>query len=98
MSSTARLPGADLTLGAEPSPTALVLLGHGSRDPRATCEHEALAAAYRARRPELDVTTAYIELAEPLLEEGLARAAARARRVVVVPMFLFGAGHVKNDV
>jgi sirohydrochlorin cobaltochelatase len=77
--------------------TCVLLLGHGSRDSRAVAEHEGLAAAYRARWPELEVTTAYIELAEPLLDDGLADAAARGRRVVVVPLFLFGAGHVKND-
>jgi sirohydrochlorin cobaltochelatase len=98
MSSVAWRPSADLTRGADSSPPLLLLLGHGSRDPRAIAEHESVAAAYRARRPGTDVETAYIELAEPLLEEGLARAASRARRVVVVPLFLFGAGHVKNDV
>jgi sirohydrochlorin cobaltochelatase len=98
MSSAAWRPGADLTRDAESSSPLLLLLGHGSRDPRATREHEALADSYRARRPGSEVHTAYIELAEPLLDEGLARAASRARRVVVVPLFLFGAGHVKNDV
>jgi sirohydrochlorin ferrochelatase/(2Fe-2S) ferredoxin len=74
-----------------------LLLGHGSRDPRAIAEHESVAGAYR-ERSKLDVTTAYIELAEPLLADGLAHAASRASRVVIVPLFLFGAGHVKNDV
>lgn len=98
MGSTARLPGADLTHGAESSPPLLIFLGHGSRDPRAAAEHEALVEAYRATRPELEVATAYIELAEPLLQEALASAASRASRVIVVPLFLFAAGHVKNDV
>jgi len=99
MSSTARLPGADFTHGADTtSPLIVLLLGHGSRDPRAVAEHEELARSYRARRAELDVATAYIELAEPLLEGGLTRAAGRAARVVVVPLVLFGASHVKNDV
>ncbi len=78
--------------------TSVLLLGHGSRDARAVAEHESLAAAYRTRRPEVEVATAYIELAEPLLGDGLAHAAAGGRRVVVVPVFLCGPGHVKNDV
>jgi sirohydrochlorin ferrochelatase/(2Fe-2S) ferredoxin len=76
----------------------VLLLGHGSRDPRAVAEHEELARAYRARRRGIEVVTAYIELAEPLLEAGLTLAAGRASRVVVVPAFLFAASHVKNDV
>src|SRR5579859_4839387 len=98
MSSAAWQPSADFTRDAEPSSPVLLLVGHGSRDPRATAEHESLARAYRTRRSGAKVETAYIELSEPLLEEGLARAASGARRVVVVPLFLFGAGHVKNDV
>jgi sirohydrochlorin cobaltochelatase len=99
MGSAARHPGADLVQDAEStSPPYILLLGHGSRDPRAIAEHEALADAYRSRRRELDIATGYIELADPLFEDSLTRAASRARRVVVVPLFLFGAGHVKNDV
>lgn len=78
--------------------TAILVLGHGSRRPRANQELELLVSRFRARRPDLDVAHAYIELASPLLQEGLARAAARAERVVVVPLFLFAAGHVKVDV
>lgn len=98
MGFTARPPGADLARGAESSSPYVLLLGHGSRDPRAVAEHESVAAAYRAQRPDLEIATAYIELAEPFLEAGLDLAAARASRVVIVPLFLFGASHVKNDV
>jgi sirohydrochlorin ferrochelatase/(2Fe-2S) ferredoxin len=98
MSSTARPAGAEFTRGAEATSPLILLLGHGSRDPSAVAEHESLARAYRARRPELAIGTAYIELAEPLLEDGLRLAAGQAARVVVVPSFLFGASHVKNDV
>ncbi len=98
MRSTERRPGADLTRGAEMVSPVILLLGHGSRDPRAAREHEALAEQYRARRPGTDVATAYIELAEPLLQDALALAAARSTHVVVVPLLLFAASHVKNDV
>ncbi len=78
--------------------TAVLVLGHGSRRPRANQEFELLVSRFRARRPDLDVAHAYIELASPLLRHGLAQVAARADRVVVVPLFLFAAGHVKDDV
>jgi sirohydrochlorin ferrochelatase/(2Fe-2S) ferredoxin len=54
--------------------------------------------AYRTRRPDLDVVHAHVELAEPLLDDALRALAARARRVVAVPLFLFAAGHVKTDI
>jgi sirohydrochlorin cobaltochelatase len=78
--------------------TAVLILGHGSRVARANAEFEALVAAFRRRRPDLDVGHAYIELAAPLLADGLAAAAARADRVVLLPLFLLAAGHVKDDV
>jgi sirohydrochlorin ferrochelatase len=78
--------------------TAILVLGHGSRRARANEEFELLVSRFRARRPDLDVAHAYIELASPLLQEGLAQLAPRADRVVVVPLFLFAAGHVKEDV
>jgi sirohydrochlorin ferrochelatase len=79
--------------------TAVLILGHGSRRAEANAEFEALVGAYRARRPALDVRHAYIELAEPLLADGLAAAAGGGPgRVALLPLFLFAAGHVKQDV
>jgi sirohydrochlorin cobaltochelatase len=77
---------------------AVLILGHGSRVARANEEFEALVAAYRRRRPDLDVAHAYVELASPLLGAALAALAARAERVIVLPLFLLAAGHVKDDV
>ena len=78
--------------------TTILILGHGSRVPRANAEFEALVATFRRRRPDLDVGHAYIELAAPLLADALAAAAARADRVVLLPLFLLTAGHLKDDV
>jgi sirohydrochlorin ferrochelatase len=77
---------------------SVLILGHGSRRPAANRQFEELVARWRARRPELDVGHAYIELCDPLLGEGLAALARRADRVTVLPLFLFAAGHVKGDV
>jgi sirohydrochlorin cobaltochelatase len=77
---------------------SVLILGHGSRVARANVEFEALVQAFRRRRPDLDVSHAYVELAAPLLADGLAAAAARADRVVLLPLFLLAAGHVKDDV
>jgi sirohydrochlorin cobaltochelatase len=78
--------------------TAIVIVGHGSRDACANAELQQLVHAYRRRRPDLDVIHAHVELAEPLLDDALRALAARAQRVVAVPLFLFAAGHVKTDI
>ncbi|GAC1359128.1 MAG: CbiX/SirB N-terminal domain-containing protein [Polyangiales bacterium] len=78
--------------------TCVLLIGHGSREPGGNAELEAMVASYRAAHPEVRVEHAYIELARPLLAEALDVIASEARRIVVVPLFLFASGHVKNDV
>lgn len=75
----------------------VLLIGHGSREPASNAEFEAIASAYRLARPELRVETAYVELARPLIADALAALAAELPRITVVPVFLFAAGHVKND-
>ena len=77
--------------------TAVLILGHGSRSAAANAEFEAFVGAYRLARPGLHVAHAYIELALPLLGEALAGLAKGADHVVVLPLFLVAAGHVKHD-
>ena len=84
------------------SQTAVLLCGHGSRDPAAIEEFEAAAAAVRerlaAQMPGGDFATGYLEFARPTIGEGLAALAARgARRILAIPGMLFAASHVKND-
>jgi sirohydrochlorin cobaltochelatase len=82
--------------------TAVLLCGHGSRDPAAIEEFERAAAAVRARlavlMPEGDFATGYLEFARPTIGEGLASlAAGGARQILAIPGMLFAASHVKND-
>jgi sirohydrochlorin cobaltochelatase len=78
--------------------TAVLLCGHGSRDPDAIGEFEIAAAALRRRLPSQDFATGYLEFARPTIQQGLADLAARgARRILAVPGMLFAASHVKND-
>jgi sirohydrochlorin cobaltochelatase len=77
---------------------AVLICGHGSRDPEAVAEFELLAAALRPRLPEYDFATGYLEFAQPNIRDGLARLAARgATRILAIPGMLFAASHVKND-
>jgi sirohydrochlorin ferrochelatase/(2Fe-2S) ferredoxin len=78
--------------------TGLLIVGHGSRDPNANIEFESVVASYRATRPDLDVAYGYVELARPSLLTAIRDLAQRTDSVVVLPLFLFAAGHVKNDI
>ena len=78
--------------------TAVLLCGHGSRDPEAIEEFELAAAALRPRLPEFDFATGYLEFSRPTIRDGLALLAERgARRILAIPGMLFAASHVKND-
>jgi len=80
------------------SAAAVLLCGHGSRDPEAIVEFEAAAAALRQRLDGAPFAAGYLEFARPTIGEGLAHLAAHgARRILAVPGMLFAASHVKND-
>lgn len=80
------------------SETAVLLCGHGSRDPEAVAEFEQAAGALRPRLPEFDFATGYLEFARPTIRDGLALLAGRgAQRILAIPGMLFAASHVKND-
>jgi sirohydrochlorin ferrochelatase len=78
--------------------TGILVVGHGSRELASNREFEGLVERIRTSRPEFEVQSAYVELAAPSLADGLNAIASRNERVVVVPCFLFTAGHVKNDI
>src|SRR3954467_1688430 len=80
------------------SEPAVLLCGHGSRDPEAIAEFEQAAAALRARLAGRAFATGYLEFARPTIGEALADLHARgAPRILAVPGMLFAASHVKND-
>jgi sirohydrochlorin cobaltochelatase len=82
--------------------TALLIVGHGSREPRANAGFEGFVRDYavhaRGSQPDLTVSHAYVELAQPSLDQALAELGPTHDRVIVVPLFLFLVGHTKNDV
>jgi len=72
-------------------------VGHGSRAKAANAAFEVFADAYRMRHPEERVALGYLQLAKPTLEGVLRDLAAQVDEIVLLPVFLFAAGHVKND-
>ncbi|WP_320778744.1 CbiX/SirB N-terminal domain-containing protein, partial [Streptomyces sp. CRN 30] len=85
-----------MTPTAPDSAPALVLVAHGSRDPRALSTVRALAERVRRQRPGLSVHLGHIELNEPLLPDTLA--ALGDREAVLVPLLLSRGYHVKRDI
>ncbi len=75
---------------------ALVVVAHGSRDPRALSTVRALLDRVRALRPALPVHLGHIELNAPLLPGTLA--ALGHREAVLVPLLLSRGHHVKRDI
>lgn len=75
----------------------VLVLGHGSRDPAGNLELEAFARKIAELRPAERVRHGYIELAAPLFADALDGLAVECARIVVLPLFLLAAGHVKHD-
>jgi len=82
-----------------PSPPDVLLVGHGTRDPRGLEEFQQLARMTAERLPDRAVESCLLELAPPDIAAGLGALAARgAQRVVVQPLLLFAAGHLQHDI
>ena len=78
---------------------ALLIVGHGSRDPRGAEEFHELVGMVRGRDPALPVEGGFIELSRPPISECVNRLAGRgAREVSAVPLMLLAAGHAKDDI
>jgi sirohydrochlorin ferrochelatase len=77
----------------------LVLVAHGSRDPRAAPSTRALARAVGAASPHARVETAFLDFEAPGLAAALTREAERGQRAAtVVPLLLTAAYHGRVDV
>ncbi|WP_406863744.1 sirohydrochlorin chelatase [Streptomyces sp. HUAS MG47] len=80
------------------APTLLVI-AHGSRDPRHAATVHALVRAAAALRPGLRVETAFLDFDLPSVSGVLDRLAAEeVRDVVALPLLLTRAFHAKSDV
>ncbi|MBY0527493.1 MAG: sirohydrochlorin chelatase [Gemmataceae bacterium] len=77
---------------------AVLIVGHGSRNPEGIAEFLGLTRHFRARRPEVPVEISFLEFARPTIQEGMDRLARTGvRTIVVLPGVLMAAGHAKND-
>ncbi|MEU6119065.1 sirohydrochlorin chelatase [Streptomyces sp. NPDC047117] len=78
---------------------ALLVIAHGSRDPRHAATVGALCARVRALHPELRVEVGYLDFNAPSVPQVLERLHADGvRDVVALPLLLTRAFHAKTDI
>lgn len=78
----------------------LLVVGHGSRVPQAVDQFHQFIDVL-AERVDLPVSSCFLELVDPDMATGLTAAATEVGpggQVLVLPLFLGAAGHLKNDV
>src|SRR5215210_3729144 len=86
-------------IGEKGTAPALLIVGHGTRDPRGVSEFHELLTLVRERNPLLPVEGGFIELSRPPISECVDRLAeAGALQVAAVPLMLLAAGHAKDDI
>ncbi|WP_394429285.1 sirohydrochlorin chelatase [Streptomyces sp. SGAir0957] len=83
----------------QPTPPVLLVIAHGSRDPRHAATVHALVREVRAQRPGVRVETAFLEFNVPSVRGVLESLAAEGvRDVVALPLLLTRAFHAKTDI
>lgn len=77
---------------------SIVVAAHGSRDPEALREVEALLALMKKQVPGKPVVHGFLEFALPTIDDAVREVIERgAARVVILPALLLAATHAKND-
>ncbi|OHV11509.1 sirohydrochlorin chelatase [Kushneria phosphatilytica] len=77
---------------------ALILLAHGSTDPRWQAPFQAMEEHVRARM-NMPVRLANMELCDPLLEDVVAHLASEnMRHIDILPLFFAAGRHLREDV
>lgn len=88
-----------MTQTTSPAAQAVILFGHGARDPEWAGPMQRIREAMLARAPGQHVELAFLEFMSPTLELAVDALVARGvTRIAVVPVFLAQGGHLKRDV
>lgn len=81
----------------ESAKKAIVLFGHGARNPAWALPMEAIAVSMRTQT-DLPVRLAFLEFIKPSLADACTELAeSGVSTIYVMPAFLAGAGHLMND-
>lgn len=86
-------------MSRKPVLPVLVVIAHGSRDPRHAATVDALVRCVRSLRPGLRVETGFLDFNVPSVHGVLESLAAEGvREVVALPLLLTRAFHAKADI
>jgi sirohydrochlorin cobaltochelatase len=85
-------------VGGNGDEDGVLLVGHGTRDNRGIKEYLELADSLQGTTGRI-LAPCFLEFAEPTIAQGVEHLVqAGMRRIVVVPLMLFAAGHVRKDI
>ena len=76
----------------------ILVVGHGSREEAGNQEVRDFVAQWRLRHPDWRIECGFIEFGRPALDAALLEAGRQAARVIVLPLILNAAGHVRGDI
>lgn len=78
--------------------SALVLFAHGSSDAEWAAPFRAVQKRIAAKRPELAIELAFLDLMQPSLSEAVQNLVAAGRkRITIAPLFMAQGSHLKRD-
>ncbi|MFP7296621.1 sirohydrochlorin chelatase [Neobacillus niacini] len=78
---------------------AILYIGHGTRSKKGAVEIRSFIEKVKARIDAPIQELSFLELTEPLIEEGFEKCVLQgATEIDVVPLFLLAAGHIKHDI
>tara|TARA_R110001583_G_scaffold195094_2_gene369083 strand:- start:12597 stop:12986 length:390 start_codon:yes stop_codon:yes gene_type:complete len=88
-----------MTQTTSPAAQAVILFGHGARDPEWAGPMQRIRDTMRVRAPGQHVELAFLEFMSPTLDLAVDELVARGVTwIAVVPVFLAQGGHLKRDV
>jgi sirohydrochlorin cobaltochelatase len=79
-------------------PLGILFVGHGTRNKQGQVQFLDLAHAIRDKLQPIPLEPAFLELAEPSIDDAVQALASQAERILTVPLLLFSAGHAKEDI
>lgn len=82
----------------ETDDVGILFVGHGTRNAHGQRQFLELATAVQQKLPFHPLEPAFLELAEPSIEDATRALATRCQRILTVPLLLFSAGHAKEDI
>ena len=78
---------------------AILVVGHGTRNPSGACQLLDLVGQMQAKAPAAIVLGCFLELAEPTIEQAMEKLYTQGvRKALIVPVLLFTAAHALQDI